>query len=91
MLRNVQHTSGNWPLKRLALGSADKYTTLLPLAWPIKRLFAKFSLVSDFFRSKKSVIQSYFFIIFKQKKLLRKKKFPSGKPALRSSISTRIL
>ena len=89
MLRNVQHTSGNWPLKRPALGSADKYTTLLSLAWPIKRLFA--SLVSDFFRSKKSVIQSYFFIIFEQKKLLRKKKFPSGKPALRSSISTRIL
>ena len=33
MLQNIQHTSGNWPLKGPALGSAgDKYTTLLPLA-----------------------------------------------------------
>ena len=32
MLRNIQHTSGNRPLKGPALESADKYTTLLPLA-----------------------------------------------------------
>ena len=32
MLHNIQHTSGNPPLKGPALGSADKYTTLLPLA-----------------------------------------------------------
>ena len=31
--------SGNWPLKGPSLGSADKYTTLLPLAWPIKPEF----------------------------------------------------
>ena len=31
--------SGNWPLKGPALRSADKYTTLLPLAWPIKPEF----------------------------------------------------
>ena len=39
MLHNIQHASGNWPLKGLALGSADKYTTLLPLAWLIKPVF----------------------------------------------------
>ena len=64
-LRSIQHTIGNQPLKWPTLGSADKYTTLLPLVWPIKpvfhleffrkkRVFAKFSLVSDCFRSKKS-------------------------------------
>ena len=58
-LRNIKHTSRNWPLKGHALGSADKCTTLLPLARLIKlfstceffrtkRLFAEFSLVSDF-------------------------------------------
>ena len=31
-LRNIQHTSGNRPLKGPLLGSADKYTTLLQLA-----------------------------------------------------------
>ena len=36
MLCNVQHKSGNRPLKGPALGSAGKYTTLLPLAWLIK-------------------------------------------------------
>ena len=36
MLRNIQHASGNRPLKGPTLGSADKYATLLPLAWPIK-------------------------------------------------------
>ena len=35
-LRNIKHTSGNRRLKGPALGSADKYTTLLPLAWSIK-------------------------------------------------------
>ena len=39
MLRNIQHTSGNQPLKGPTLGSADKYTTLLPLAWLIKLVF----------------------------------------------------
>ena len=39
MLCNIQHTSGNQPLKGPALGSADKYTTLLPLAWLIKPVF----------------------------------------------------
>ena len=38
-LHNIQHTSGNRPLKGPALGSAHKYTTLLPLAWPIKPVF----------------------------------------------------
>ena len=63
MLRNIQHTSGNQSL-RARLGLADKYTNLFPLAWRIKpvstckffrtkQLFAEFSLVSDFFRSKK--------------------------------------
>ena len=36
MLCNVQHKSGNRPLKGPALGSAGKYSTLLPLAWLIK-------------------------------------------------------
>ena len=36
---NIQHTSGSWPLKGPALGSADKYTTLLPLTWSIKLVF----------------------------------------------------
>ena len=35
MLHNIQHASGNWP----ALGSNDKYTTLLPLAWLIEPVF----------------------------------------------------
>ena len=39
MLRNIQHTSGNRPLKGPALGSADKDTTLLPLVWSIKPVF----------------------------------------------------
>ena len=78
MLRNVHHTSGNRPLKGPALGPTDKYTTLLPLAWPIKPvfhlrifctkpLFAEFSLVSNFFRSKNSRIQSYFLLFWNEK------------------------
>ena len=39
MLCNIQHASGNWPLKGLALGSDDKYTALFLLAWPIKSVF----------------------------------------------------
>ena len=76
-LCNIQHTSGNQPLKEPALGSADKYFTLLPLVCPIKlvfhlqffhtkRLFAEFSLVSDFFLSKKGRIQS--FLLFSTEK-----------------------
>ena len=38
-LRNIQYTSGNRTLKGLALGSADKCTTLLPSPWPIKPVF----------------------------------------------------
>ena len=38
-LRSIQHASGNGSLKGPTLGSADKYTTLLPLAWPIKPAF----------------------------------------------------
>ena len=77
MLRNTQHTSGNQPL-RARLGLADKYTNLFPLAWRIKpvstckffrtkQLFAEFSLVSDFFGSKKSRIQSYFLLFSNEK------------------------
>ena len=77
-LRNIQHTSGNRPLKGPALGSADKYTSLLPLAWPIKPVFhlqffhtkqhfADFSLVIHYFRSKKSRIQSYFLLFSNEK------------------------
>ena len=62
--RNIQHTSGHQPLKGPALGSADKYTALFPLAWLIKPVFhlqifsyeapfSKLSLVSDLFRRKK--------------------------------------
>ena len=32
MVHNVERVSGNRPLKGPALGSADKYNTLLPLA-----------------------------------------------------------
>ena len=39
MLHNIQHTSGNWPLKGPALGSNDIYTTLLPLARLIEPVF----------------------------------------------------
>ena len=35
-IHNIQHASGNRPLKQPALGSADKCTTFLPLAWSIK-------------------------------------------------------
>ena len=39
-LCNIQHTSGNRPSgKGPTLGSANKYTTLLPLAWLIKPVF----------------------------------------------------
>ena len=38
-LRNIQHTSGNWPLKGPASGLADKYTTFFSLAWPIKPIY----------------------------------------------------
>ena len=84
MLRSIQHTIGNQPLKWPALGSADKYTTLLPLVWRIKpvfhleffrkkRVFAKFSLVSDCFRSKKSRIQSYLLFSNEKSRFLWKK------------------
>ena len=99
-LRSIQHTIGNQPLKWPALGSADKYTTLLPLVWSIKpvfhleffrkkRFFAKVSLVSECFRSKKSRIQSYL-LFSNEKKSLPMKKIASGKPLFRSSMSTRI-
>ena len=39
MLHNIQHTSEMWPLNGPALRSADKYTTLLLLAWLIKPIF----------------------------------------------------
>ena len=62
MLCNIQYTSGNQSLKGPAIGSDDKYTTLLLLAWsnkPVFQLlsfsykakFAEFSLVSNFFQS----------------------------------------
>ena len=35
-IHNIQHGSGNQPLKGPALGSTDKCTTFLPLAWSIK-------------------------------------------------------
>ena len=38
-LCNIQYTSRNRPLKEPALGSADKYATLFPSAWPIKPVF----------------------------------------------------
>ena len=57
----------------------------------MKQLFVEFSLVSDFFRSKKSRIHSYFLLFSNKKNLLFMKKFESGKAALRSSMSTRIL
>ena len=82
MLCNVQHKSGNRPLKGPALGSAGKYTTLLPLAWLIKpvlhlRIFSyevTFLLnshwLATFFEVKK-VGSILLFIVFKRKKLLR--------------------
>ena len=77
-LRNIQHASGNRTLKGHALGSADKYTTLLPLAWPIKpvsteeffrskRRFAEFYWLATFFEVIKSRIQSYFLSFSKEK------------------------
>ena len=39
MVRNVQRKSGNQALKGPALESANKYTTLLLLPWPIKPVF----------------------------------------------------
>ena len=62
--RNIQSTIGNRPLKRPAWGSADKYTTLLLLAWSIKpvyhlNFFARsdfllnFHWLADFFEVKK--------------------------------------
>ena len=39
MLHKIQHTSENQPFKGSALGSADKYITLLTLAWSMKPVF----------------------------------------------------
>ena len=36
-LLNIQHTITNRPVKGLTLGSTDKCTTLLLLAWPISQ------------------------------------------------------
>ena len=100
-LCNIQHTSGNRPLKEPGLGSADKYTSLLPSAWSIKpvfqlqffrmkQLFAEFLLIKNLFRKKKvgSNPTSYH---FRTKKSICMKKFASRKPALRLSVSTGIL
>ena len=38
-LSNIHHASANRTLKGPVLGPADKYTTLLPLTWPIKPFF----------------------------------------------------
>ena len=100
-LHNIQHTSGNRPLKGPGLGSADKYTTLLLSAWPIKpvfqlqffrmkQLFAEFSLTKNLFQKKK-VGSNPTFYHFRTKKSICMKKFASGKPALRLSVSTGIL
>ena len=73
-LCNIQYRSGNRSLKGPAFGSADKYTTLLSLAWLIKLIFHLRILLHDmtfllnshwlanFFKKKKSRIQSYFLL-----------------------------
>ena len=67
-LHNIQHIIGNRPLKGPTLGSADKYTTLLLLALPIKLVFhLQIFLVSNFFWSKQSRIQSYFLLLSNEK------------------------
>ena len=72
--------SGKRPLKWSALGSTDKYTTLLPLAWLIKPVFHQriFFVRSDFllnshwlafFWSKKKVGSNPIFHCFRTKKV----------------------
>ena len=101
-LLNIQRTSRNRPLKGPTLGSADKYTTLLPLAWPIKSGFS----LANFFVQSYFLLNSHWFATFfevkkvgsnpasyyfRTKKSLHTKKFASVKPASRSSMSTRTL
>ena len=62
-LHNIQHTSGNRPLKRPRLGSGRLSRFYTCDFFRKKRLFAEFSLVSDFFRR----IQSYFLLFSNEK------------------------
>ena len=62
-LRNIQRASGNRPLKGSTLGTPVFHLRL----FSTKRLFAEFSLVSNFFRSKKSRIKSYFSLFSNEK------------------------
>ena len=84
MLRNIQHASGNRPLKGPTLGSADKYATLLPLAWPIKLAVSQLQiflykanfcwiLIGYWLSLKwKKWDTILLFVVFEQKKLLMK-------------------
>ena len=89
-LRNIQHTSGNRSLKGPALRSADKYTTLLPLAWPINPVFHLriFFVRSDFllyshwlatFFEVKKVGSNPTFYCFRTKKVASYEKICKGK------------
>ena len=77
-LHNIQHTSRNRSLKGPILGSADKCTTLLLLAWPIEPVFyLQFFLykatllnshwLATVFEVKKIRVQSYFLLILNEK------------------------
>ena len=101
-LCNIQHENGNWPLEGSALGSVDKDTTLLSLAWLIKAVFpfqffsykATFLLdshwIGTFFEVKRLRSNPAFYCFRMKKVALYEKKFASGIPALRSSMSTKI-
>ena len=100
MLRNIQHTGGNRPLKGAALGSADKYITLLLLARPNKPIFDlqifsyNFLLNSHwlltFFELKKLGSNPIFYC-FRTKKVASYEKIRKWKTSFKISMSIRNL
>ena len=80
MSHDAQHTSENWPLKGATLVSANKYTTLLPLAWLIKPVSLQFGRVLESLRP-----TSFCFWLSRQKSMSKShsgelsKKFPRVK------------
>ena len=100
MLRNIQNTGGNRPLKGAALGSADKYITLLLLARPNKPIFDlqifsyNFLLSSHwlltFFELKKLGSNPIFYC-FRTKKVASNEKIRKWKTSFKISMSIRNL
>ena len=100
LVQNIQHARGNRSLKGPTLGSADKYTTLLPLASPIKPVFhlriffvrSEFLLswLATFFEVKK-VGSNPTFYCFRAKKVASYKKIRKWKASFKINYSNKYL